>query len=44
MDRDSGEKMASSEAAAENVWNGVEENMEDPEETRVIFSALDSFR
>ena len=25
-------------------WNGVEEAIEDPEEIRVIFCALDSFR
>lgn len=28
--------------AADSAWGGVEDN-DDPEETRVIFSALDSF-
>ncbi|XDG02292.1 hypothetical protein ABKA04_001907 [Annulohypoxylon sp. FPYF3050] len=28
----------------DSQWNGVEENIEDPEEIRVIFQALDSFR
>ena len=27
----------------DSAWAGVEENAEDPEEVRVIFSALDSF-
>ena len=27
----------------DSTWGGVEENVEDPEEIRVIFSALDSF-
>ena len=27
----------------ENAWGGVEENTDDPEEVRVIFSAFDSF-
>lgn len=27
----------------ESHWNGVEDAIEDPEELRVIFSALDSF-
>lgn len=26
-----------------SAWAGIEENAEDPEEVRVIFSALDSF-
>lgn len=30
-------------AAEPGAWNGVEENTSDPEEVRVIFSALDSF-
>lgn len=25
------------------AWGGVEDNLEDPEETRVVFCALDSF-
>lgn len=29
--------------AQESSWGGVEDNMDDPEEVRVIFSALDSF-
>lgn len=32
-----------SEIAEESVWGGLEDNMDDPEEVRVIFSALDSF-
>lgn len=28
----------------EGQWNGVEDAIEDPEELRVIFCALDSFR
>lgn len=28
----------------DSQWNGVEETIEDPEEIRVIFCALDSFR
>lgn len=27
----------------DSAWEGVEDNTEDPEETRVIFCALDSF-
>ena len=27
----------------DSAWAGVEENADDPEEVRVIFSALDSF-
>jgi carnosine N-methyltransferase len=27
----------------DSAWAGVEDNAEDPEEVRVIFSALDSF-
>lgn len=27
----------------ENAWRGVEETIEDPEERRVLFCALDSF-
>lgn len=27
----------------DNQWDGVEERMEDPEETKVIYCALDSF-
>ena len=27
----------------DSAWGGVEDNIEDPEETRVIFCALDSF-
>lgn len=27
----------------EGQWSGVEDTIEDPEETKVIFSALDSF-
>lgn len=30
-------------AADDTVWAGVEDGFEDPEEVRVIFSALDSF-
>ena len=29
--------------ADESHWDGIEETVEDPEEVRVIFSALDSF-
>ena len=29
--------------ANQSSWEGVENNMEDPEEIRVIFCALDSF-
>lgn len=28
----------------DSQWNGVEETIDDPEEIRVIFCALDSFR
>jgi hypothetical protein len=27
----------------ENQWSGVEDTIEDPEEVKVIFQALDSF-
>lgn len=30
-------------AADDSAWGGVEENIDDPEEVRVIFCALDSF-
>jgi len=30
-------------AADDHAWSGVEESIEDPEEVRVIFCALDSF-
>lgn len=39
--------MAQAERAANTEdpqWDGVEETIEDPEEVRVIFCALDSFR
>jgi hypothetical protein len=42
MDHDRGVVEALS-AAELGAWNGVEENTRDPEEVRVIFSALDSF-
>lgn len=29
--------------ADDEQWNGMESTMEDPEETKVIFCALDSF-
>lgn len=29
--------------AEQNQWSGVEDTIEDPEEFRVIFQALDSF-
>jgi hypothetical protein len=29
--------------ADESHWNGIEETIEDPEEVRVIFCALDSY-
>lgn len=29
--------------SSENHWSGVEDTCDDPEETKVIFSALDSF-
>lgn len=30
-------------ASEESAWGGVEQTIEDPEEVRVMFSALDSF-
>ncbi|KAJ9142725.1 hypothetical protein NKR23_g7002 [Pleurostoma richardsiae] len=35
--------MAAQEAAVDDYWGGVEEATQDPEETRVIFCALDSY-
>lgn len=32
-----------SQPPEDGTWGGVEENIGDPEEMRVIFSALDSF-
>ena len=49
MDHDNGanEKAAGGavdmQGSDEQGWNGVEESMEDPEELRVMFCALDSF-
>jgi carnosine N-methyltransferase len=31
------------DADGDNTWNGVEDTIEDPEEARVLFCALDSF-
>ncbi|KAI9155232.1 Carnosine N-methyltransferase [Paramyrothecium foliicola] len=42
MDRD-GDEAGLPVAADESTWGGVEDSMEDPEEVRVIFCALDSF-
>jgi len=35
--------MAADNMQNDNSWRGVDESLEDPEEERVIFSALDSF-
>lgn len=35
--------MAGSQGTDENQWHGIEEMIEDPEEVKVIFCALDSF-
>ncbi|KAF7559838.1 hypothetical protein G7046_g4307 [Stylonectria norvegica] len=37
------EAAAAAAADDEGAWGGVEENIEDPEEVRVVFCALDSF-
>ncbi|KAH8715076.1 Carnosine N-methyltransferase [Beauveria bassiana] len=42
-DRAEQNALAQAQSLDEGVWRGVEDNMEDPEEVRVIFSALDSF-
>jgi hypothetical protein len=34
---------SSTTRADEGQWSGVEDTIEDPEETKVIFAALDSF-
>lgn len=35
--------MADSEMADDSQWNGAEDAVDDPEELRVIFCALDSY-
>jgi hypothetical protein len=41
MDQDGGS--ATLAISQDGAWGGVESGIEDPEEVRVIFSALDSF-
>ncbi|KAF7542689.1 hypothetical protein G7Z17_g11359 [Cylindrodendrum hubeiense] len=44
MDRPEDAQMKGGQVAADDsAWGGVEENIDDPEEVRVIFCALDSF-
>lgn len=43
MDLQPSDEARDPQGAEDGAWSGVEENIDDPEEVRVIFCALDSF-